>query len=88
MFPLGGLAGVPFVGKTGWGAFTSHVPTDGNIVVLFAPHVGIDKDGNVGELLRNGQSCNSKACGAAIGSLLTLQTDETEGDFKNGHLDQ
>ena len=54
MFPLGGLAGIPFVGKTGWNAFTSHVPTDGNIVVLFAPHVGIDKNGNVGELNRNG----------------------------------
>jgi hypothetical protein len=42
MFPLGGLAGFPFTGKTGWGAFSSHVPNDGNIVVLFAPHVGVD----------------------------------------------
>ena len=42
IFPLGGLAGLPFTGKTGWGAFSSHCPADGNIVVLFAPHVGID----------------------------------------------
>ena len=42
VFPLGGLAGLPFTGKTGWGAFSAHVPEDGNIAVLFAPHVGID----------------------------------------------
>jgi hypothetical protein len=33
---------MPFVGKTGWGAFSSHCPEDGNIVILFAPHVGVD----------------------------------------------
>ena len=42
VFPLSGLGGLPFTGKTGWGAFSSHCPEDGNIVVLFAPHVGID----------------------------------------------
>ena len=41
VFPLGGLAGLPFTGKTGWGAFSHHVPVDGNIVVLYAPHVGL-----------------------------------------------
>jgi hypothetical protein len=44
-----------FTGKTGWGAFSSHVPTpDGNIVVMFAPHVGIDRDGVVGRIHRDG----------------------------------
>lgn len=47
-FPLSGLAGIPFVGKSGWNAFATHVPIDGNVVVLFAPHVGIDREGNVG----------------------------------------
>ena len=45
IFPLAGLAGFPFTGKTGWGAFSSHVPKDGNIVVLFALHVGVDATG-------------------------------------------
>jgi hypothetical protein len=54
VFPLGGLAGFPFTGKTGWGAFSSHVPKNGNIAVLYAPHVGIDKDGNVGKVSREG----------------------------------
>ena len=42
---LGGLAGLPFVGQTGWNTFTSHVPNDGNIVFLYAPHVGLDNEG-------------------------------------------
>jgi hypothetical protein len=48
MFPLAGLAGLPFCGRTGWNSFSSHVSTDGNILVLFAPHIGIDLYGTVG----------------------------------------
>ncbi len=48
IFPLGGLAGLPFTGRTGWNAFSSHCPKDGNIILLFAPHVGVDNEGKVG----------------------------------------
>ena len=54
IFPLSGLGGVPFTGKTGWHAFSSHCPRDGNIVILFAPHVGVDSTGEVGKVLRKG----------------------------------
>ena len=54
IFPLAGLAGFPFTGRTGWGAFSAHVPKDGNILVLYAPHVGVDKDGKVGSINRDG----------------------------------
>ena len=54
VFHLGGLAGLPFTGKTGWGAFSHHVPKDGNIVLLYAPHVGITTDGVVGKVHRPG----------------------------------
>ena len=87
MFPLSGLGGFPFTGKTGWAAFSGHCPEDGNIVIMFAPHVGIDREGNVGKIERMGQKCVSTACGAAIGALRALQQDETEGDFKNGYQD-
>ena len=81
MFPLGGLAGFPFTGKTGWGAFSSHCPADGNIVVLFAPHVGVDCDGNVGKVTRDGQSCASSACGAAIGALAAVAANPNATKF-------
>ena len=34
---------------------------------MFAPHVGIDAEGRVGALQREGQTPLSKACGAALG---------------------
>ena len=70
LFPLGGLAGLPFAGQTGWGAFSSHVPINGHIVIVFAPHVGLDFEGKVGSFYRAGQHYSSRACGAAIGAYL------------------
>lgn len=51
--PLSGLAGLPFVGKSGCKTLVEHVPKDGNFIILFAPHVGIDNEGNVGTIKRN-----------------------------------
>ena len=87
MFPLSGLAGLPFTGKTGWGAFSSHCPKDGNIVVLFAPHVGITDQGVVGMVKRQGQSQASSACGAAIAALSAVKNDKTSGNFLSGYQD-
>ena len=44
---LGGLAGVPFVGKAGLAAYAHHVPDNGKLLILFAPHVGIGSSGQV-----------------------------------------
>jgi len=68
VFPLGGISGAPFVGTTGFSAFSHHVPDDGNIVILFGPHVGITEEGDIGQYLREGQSHSSSACGAVIGA--------------------
>ena len=54
IFPLGGLAGLPFSGKSGWKEFSEHCPKDGNIFILFAPHVGVSNNGQVGFVVRNG----------------------------------
>jgi hypothetical protein len=72
IIPLSGLAGLPFVGKSGCKTLVEHLPKDGNIILLFAPHVGIDNEGNVGTIKRNFQNFKTPACGAAIGSLLAL----------------
>jgi hypothetical protein len=60
---------------------------DGNIVILFAPHVGIDNKGIVGSIHRDGLEKNSHACGASIGALAALQKDLKAGDLQNGYLD-
>jgi len=48
-FALGGLAGVPFAGKTGFSSFTHRVPENGHAFVLLAPHVGLDCDNKLGK---------------------------------------
>lgn len=72
-FALGGLGGLPSAGKSGFGAYLHHVPDDGKLLVLFAPHVGIDDLGTVGALQRDGQAKVSSACGAAVGAYKALQ---------------
>jgi len=67
-FPLGGISGAPFVGKTGFSAFSHHVPDGGNVLIFYGPHVGISETGEVGKHLREGQSSLSTACGAVIGA--------------------
>lgn len=53
-FALGGLAGIPWTGKTGFGAFAAHVPDEGNILVVFAPHVSVSEEGKAGFYKRLG----------------------------------
>jgi hypothetical protein len=76
-FPLGGLGGVPLVGKTGWGAFSHHCPDNGNIFVLYGPHVGVSEQGDVGKILRVGQDAPTSACGAFVGAY--KQTADWQG---------
>jgi hypothetical protein len=67
-FPLGGISGTPFAGKTGFTAFSHHVPDDGNVLVLFGPHVGVSASGEVGKHHREGQGSESTSCGAVVGA--------------------
>ncbi|THV56382.1 hypothetical protein [Chryseobacterium candidae] len=93
-FHMGGLNGYPFAGVTGMNAFAHHVPEDGAVVVFYAPHIGITKDGTIGEIHRIGQSANSACCGAAkgaLGKLLNNQIEEgnvTDLDYQMNTLEQ
>ena len=73
MFSLGGLAGLPFTGSTGFKAYAAHVPDKGNIFVLFAPHCGVSREGLCGYYHRHGQRELTTACGAAIGALNSVR---------------
>lgn len=69
MFALGGLAGITFVGETGFSAYAHHVPDGGNLFILFAPHSAVSEEGKCGYYHRNGQAEESSACGAVVGAL-------------------
>jgi len=75
VFNLGGLGGVPFVGPSGFGAFFSHAPRDGKIVIVYGPHVGVSADGIVGKVERVGMDKASGACGAALGAYKAIKAE-------------
>ena len=72
-FMSGGLAGYPFVGSVGFGAFSSHVATTlgGTLFVTSMPHIGVTEDGRSGRMLRRGKanSLTDNTCGAVAGAL-------------------
>lgn len=81
-FPLGGISGTPFAGKTGFAAFSHHVPDDGNVLVLFGPHVGVSSSGEVGKVHREGQKSESTSCGAVVAAYKAcLDTTFASDDF-------
>lgn len=87
VFNLGGLGGLPFVGTSGFGAFASHCPEQGNIVIVFGPHVGISEKGVVGKVKRIGMKDVSTSCGAAIGgykAIAAAQNNPPKKDGKSG----
>lgn len=65
-FNLGGLAGFPFAGKTGFGAMAAHIPDDGYCLVVYGPHVGVAADGTVGKVERSGIALVDTCCGSAV----------------------
>merc|ERR1719433_2047315 len=76
VFNLGGIGGIPFVGKTGFTAFSHHVPDDGNLFVVYAPNVGISPKGEIGKLLRDGQHTLTPTCSSAIKAYQSVLAGE------------
>lgn len=73
-FNLGGLAGFPFAGNTGFGAMSAHIPDAGGCCLLvYGPHVGITSDGTVGKVERAGIRNVDSCCGSAIAASNYVQ---------------
>ncbi len=73
-FILGGITGYPFSGLTGLSAYFSHIPNDGASLIIFGPHIGISRNGNIGFNTRNMQSVETPTCGALTGILEKLNS--------------
>jgi hypothetical protein len=93
-FKMGGLDGFPFTGLTGMGAFASHIPDDGAVFIYYGPHIGISKEGVLGEIHRFGQTKNSGCCGAAKAALNKLtnnaivEGEVTDIDYQMNTIEQ
>lgn len=72
-FVMGGLGGLPFGGTTAMTAMAHHVPDDGAALIFYGPHIGFSEDGQVGKMLRPGQSELTSSCGALMLALSRFQ---------------
>ncbi len=75
-FDLAGLGGIPSSGITGLSAYLHHVPDDGRMLIVGGPHIGINEQGVLGKVKREGMSQDSSACGALLACVEKLSTDE------------
>ncbi|MFN3197703.1 MAG: hypothetical protein ACE366_04705 [Bradymonadia bacterium] len=84
-FKFSSLAGMVFLGRTGFGAFHHHSPIIGErerYLYFALPHIAIGPSGTVGECTRPGRPGKSSACGAlaAFHAELTSGTLDLEPD--------
>lgn len=92
-FMAGGLAGYPFVGSIGFGAFASHITDTGSLLMSCTPHIGVTEDGDAGYQYRKGQEANlinltpSTNCGAVHGAVGLVTSDPNPPDITNAPYD-
>ena len=92
-FIMGGLGGVPFSGVTGMTAFAHHIPDGGSAFIFYGPHIGISRDGKLGEVWRPGQQKAGKSCGALMNALGRIQDPgyrprQTEDDYQQYFIEK
>lgn len=89
-FFFGGISGIPFTGKTGFAAFSSHIPDKGAALILYGPHIGVTKDGTFGKVLREGQKEPSSSCGSLIAGLNNVKEGNvlniSHNDYQQGQV--
>jgi hypothetical protein len=81
LFNLGGLAGMPFTGRTGFAAFSNNVPDDGHCFVLMAPHIGLDPENDFGKFSRDSHSSSVACCSAIAGALEHCTSGQPPADI-------
>lgn len=89
-FALGGLGGMPTLGRTGWGACLAHVPDTverGRLLVIGATHIGIGPHGSPGQNVRHGQGDATPTCGALCALLASWGEHPTAGPDHSGLTD-
>lgn len=95
IFSLGGLAGFPFGGLTGFTAFAHHIPSPrGTGLIIYGPHIGIDNNGLIGKVNRKGLENSGNCCGSAIAALdkfnqnieLTILKEDLSLDYQQNEV--
>jgi hypothetical protein len=80
-FFAGGIGGFPFTGIVGTFAYASHITDTGALFYYIQPHIGITADGQVGFMMRQGQTARSATCGALNVAQQYVATGGAEPTF-------
>lgn len=91
-FVMGGLGGLPFVGKTGMAAYAHHIPDNGSAFIFYGPHIGITIDGTLGKMYRPKIKETGNSCGALMLALDRFKDEsylprEIEDDYQQTKLE-
>lgn len=87
-FSMGGLAGFPFGGLASFKEMAHHIPDGGSCLIIYGPHVGIDKEGNVSIQNAKGRSMLGACCESAISAYQHVQSVRSGvGSYKIDPLD-
>lgn len=77
-FELSGLGGYPSAGITGFTAYSHHIPDGGNLFILYGPHIGVNDDGELGRIGREGMAVDTTACGALLAALGKIKGNDPQ----------
>lgn len=80
-FFAGGIGGFPFTGIVGTFAWSSHITDTGALFYYIQPHIGIMADGQLGFMMRQGQTARSATCGALNVAQQYVATGGAEPTF-------
>jgi len=84
-FLLGGLAGFPFSGESGFSAFGDHIPDGGTGVIFFGPHVGINEHQPLGYIKRRGQQRSTVACDSLLNAYHEITGTSPSNKFEDDY---
>lgn len=90
-FNFSSLAGMLFLGKTGFSAAHEHGPIEGgkrHFAYFALPHVAIGLGGELGHCRREGQQFTSTACGALEALRIDLQSGRYETYLQPDDIEQ
>ena len=87
-FFLGGLGGLPFVGKTGMSAFAHHVPDGRTAFIFYGPHIGVTLEEQLGSMYRPGQESSGYCCGALMAALQRFKNPDFKPEIKANDYQQ
>lgn len=86
-FVLGGLAGYPHTGKTGFAAFSHHIDHGNNLMVVYASHIGVT-DTELGKIQRVSMNNETTSCGSLMCALAKLKEVYSKGKIEIPSFDE